>query len=113
MLIGLKRSRQMDRVGDDVNRFTCRVQTFTLPERYKGKEQAHFPTVEGVNPNPAATARVWKTDDPRRAMLSLLGDRYAVTKRSAARKLPPYSALRHVHGVRGFVARNVCPEDRN
>jgi hypothetical protein len=50
------------------------------------------------------------------AMLSVLCDRFAVTKDESLREKAAnvFAGLKRcvtVHGVKGFVARNVCPED--
>jgi hypothetical protein len=85
-----------------------------------GKEQAHLPTAGEVKrqfPNPCGYGSGMEDGAILGgAMLSLICDRYEATKeeslRTDARKV--FSGLRRcatVHGVRGFVARNVCPED--
>lgn len=85
-----------------------------------GREQAHLPTTEEVKkqyPNPCGYSTGMEDGMILNgAMLSLLADRYAVTKDEAlrARAAEVFSGMRTcatVHGVAGFVARNVCPDD--
>lgn len=85
-----------------------------------GKELAHLPTAEEVKrqyPNPCGYSTGMEDGMILGgAMLSLLCDRYAVTKEKDLRERAAevFSGMRlsaTVHGVRGFVARNVCPED--
>lgn len=86
-----------------------------------GKELAHLPTAEEVKrqyPNPCGYSTGMEDGMILGgAMLSLLSDRYAVTKEKDLRERAAevFSGMRlsvTVHGVRGFVARNVCPEDQ-
>jgi len=99
-----------------------RVQTFGdyLSSYEAGREQAHLPTAEEVKrqyPNPCGYSTGMEDGAILGgAMLSLLCDRFAVTGeeslRADAKKV--FEGLRRcvtVHGVSGFVARNVCPED--
>ncbi|WP_395737365.1 hypothetical protein [Prosthecobacter sp.] len=86
----------------------------------KGKEQAHLPTAEEVKrqyPNPCGYSTGMEDGAILGgAMLSVLCDRFAVTKEEALREKAAsvFAGLKlcaTVHGVRGFVARNVCRED--
>ncbi|MEO6740878.1 MAG: hypothetical protein ABIP20_11530 [Chthoniobacteraceae bacterium] len=98
------------------------VQTFGdyLSSYEKGKEQAHLPTAEEVSrqyPNPCGYSTGMEDGAILGgAMLSLLCDRFAVTGEEPLRDQAAsvFAGLRRcvtVHGVRGFVARNVCPAD--
>jgi hypothetical protein len=87
----------------------------------KGREQAHLPTAEEVKrqyPNPCGYSTGMEDGAILGgAMLSVLCDRFAVTGDESlrVRAADVFAGLRRcatVHGVRGFVARNVCPEDR-
>ncbi len=115
---------QIDRAWDVVwNRFYLpRVQTFGdyLSSYEPGKEQAHLPTAEEVKrqfPNPCGYSTGMEDGAILGgAMLSVLCDRFAVTSDDSLREKAAnvFQGLRRcatVHGVRGFVARNVCPED--
>ena len=115
---------QMDRAWEVTwNRFYLpKVQTFGdyLSSYEKGKEQAHLPTAEEVKrqyPNPCGYSTGMEDGAILGgAMLSLLCDRFAVTQDESLRSKAAgvFEGLRRcatVHGVRGFVARNVCPED--
>lgn len=117
-------SRKMDEVWEVVwGRFYLpKVQTFGdyLSSYEKGKEQTHLPTAEEVKrqfPNPCGYSTGMEDGAILGgAMLSVLCDRYAVTKEEFLREKAAavFEGLRRcatVHGVRGFVARNVCPED--
>lgn len=99
-----------------------KVQTFGdyLSSYEPGKEQAHLPTAEEVKrqfPNPCGYSTGMEDGAILGgAMLSVLCDRFAVTGEEALREKAAdvFAGLRRcatVHGVRGFVARNVCPED--
>lgn len=99
-----------------------KVQTFGdyLSSYDKGKEQAHLPTAEEVKrqyPNPCGYSTGMEDGAILGgAMLSVLCDRFEVTKDELLREKAAnvFSGLKRcatVHGVRGFVARNVCPED--
>ncbi|MEO6784493.1 MAG: hypothetical protein ABI318_00060 [Chthoniobacteraceae bacterium] len=99
-----------------------KVQTFGdyLSSYEAGKEQAHLPTAEEVRrqyPNPCGYSTGMEDGAILGgAMLSVLCDRFAVTGEEAlrAKAANVFEGLRRcatVHGVRGFVARNVCPED--
>ncbi len=98
------------------------VQTFGdyLSSYESGREQAHLPTPEEVRrqfPNPCGYSTGMEDGAILGgAMLSVLCDRFAVTQqeglRSQAKEV--FTGLHRcatVHGVRGFVARNVCPGD--
>lgn len=98
------------------------VQTFAdyLSSYEEGKVLAHLPSSEEVKrqyPNPCGYSTGMEDGAILGgAMLSLIVDRYAVTGeeelRAAAEKA--FRGLERcctVHGVRGFVARNVCAED--
>ena len=98
------------------------VQTFGdyLSSYEKGKEQAHLPTAEEVKrqyPNPCGYSTGMEDGAILGgAMLSVLCDRFAVTgdgslREKAASVFAGLKLCATVHGVRGFVARNVCPED--
>lgn len=117
-------SSRMDRAWEVTwSRFYLpRVQTFGdyLSSYEAGREQAHLPTAEEVKrqyPNPCGYSTGMEDGAILGgAMLSLLCDRFAVTGeeslRADAKKV--FEGLRRcvtVHGVSGFVARNVCPED--
>ncbi len=99
-----------------------KVRTFGdyLSSYEKGREQAHLPAAEEVKrqfPNPCGYSTGMEDGAILGgAMLSALCDRFAVTGEEALRKqaADAFAGLRlcvTVHGVRGFVARNVCPED--
>ena len=98
------------------------VQTFGdyLSSYEPGREQAHLPTAEEVQrqfPNPCGYSTGMEDGAILGgAMLSVLCDRFAVTHeeglRSRAKEV--FTGLHRcatVHGVRGFVARTVCPGD--
>jgi len=98
------------------------VQTFGdyLSSYEQGKEQAHLPTAEEVKlqyPNPCGYSTGMEDGAILGgAMLSVLCDRFAVTKEEAlkGKAAEVFAGLQRcvtVHGVKGFVARNVCPED--
>jgi hypothetical protein len=98
------------------------VQTFGdyLSSYEAGREQAHLPKAEEVKrqyPNPCGYSTGMEDGAILGgAMLSLLCDRFEVTGEESlrARASDVFAGLRRcatVHGVRGFVARNVCPED--
>jgi hypothetical protein len=98
------------------------VQTFGdyLSSYEQGKEQAHLPTADEVKrqyPNPCGYSTGMEDGAILGgAMLSVLCDRFAVTKDDSLRvkAADVFAGLKRcvtVHGVRGFVARNVCPED--
>lgn len=98
------------------------VQTFGdyLSSYEKGKEQAHLPTAEEVQrqyPNPCGYSTGMEDGSILGgAMLSVLCDRFAVTgdeglRAQAAQVFAGLKLCATVHGVRGFVARNVCRED--
>jgi len=99
------------------------VQTFAdyLSSYEPGKELAHLPTAEEVQrqfPNPCGYSTGMEDGMILGgAMLSIIADRYAVTKEESLRESSAkvYQGLRlcaTVHGVPGYLARNVCPEDR-
>lgn len=99
------------------------VQTFMdyLSSYEPGKELAHLPTAAEVKrqyPNPCGYSTGMEDGMILGgAMLSLLCDRYAVTHEDSLRDraFQVFSGMRRcatVHGVPGFVARNVCVEDR-
>ncbi|MEN3943916.1 hypothetical protein WJU23_21620 [Prosthecobacter sp. SYSU 5D2] len=117
-------SRQMDQAWDVTwTRFYLpQVHTFAdyLSSYEKGKEQAHLPTADEVRrqyPNPCGYSTGMEDGAILGgAMLSVLCDRFAVTGEEAlrAQAAQVFTGLRlcaTVHGVPGFVARNVCPED--
>lgn len=98
------------------------VQTFGdyLSSYEKGKEQAHLPTAEEVKrqfPNPCGYSTGMEDGAILGgAMLSVLCDRFAVAEDESLREKAAnvFTGLKRcvtVHGVRGYVARNVCPED--
>jgi hypothetical protein len=98
------------------------VQTFGdyLSSYEKGKEQAHLPTADEVKrqyPNPCGYSTGMEDGAILGgAMLSVLCDRFEVTKDESLRDKAAsvFAGLNRcvtVHGVKGFVARNVCPED--
>lgn len=98
------------------------VQTFAdyLSSYEPGKEQAHLPRAEEVKrqyPNPCGYSTGMEDGAILGgAMLSLLCDRFAATGGESLRAEATnvFAGLRRcatVHGVPGFVARNVCPED--
>lgn len=99
------------------------VETFMdyLSSYEAGKEQSHLPTAEEVGrqyPNPCGYGTGMEDGMILGgAMLSLLCDRFAVTGEESLREKAAqvYAGMRRgatVHGVSGFVARNVCPEDK-
>lgn len=99
-----------------------KAQTFGdyLSSYDKGKEQTHLPRAEEVKrqyPNPCGYSTGMEDGAILGgAMLSVLCDRFAVTgeeglRAQAARVFAGLKLCATVHGVRGFVARNVCPED--
>jgi hypothetical protein len=99
-----------------------KVQTFGdyLSSYDKGREQAHLPTAAEVRrqyPNPCGYSTGMEDGAILGgAMLSVLCDRFAVTKEDSLRQRAAdvFAGLQRcatVHGVKGFVARNVCPED--
>lgn len=115
---------QMDRAWTAVwERFYLpEVQTFGdyLSSYEKGREQAHLPSAEEVQrqyPNPCGYSTGMEDGAILGgAMLSLLCDQFADTgdvalKAKAADVFEGLQRCVTVHGVRGFVARNVCPED--
>lgn len=98
------------------------VQTFGdyLSSYEKGREQAHLPTAAEVRrqfPNPCGYSTGMEDGAILGgAMLSVLCDRFEATKDETLRTKAAqvFAGLRRcvtVHGVKGFVARNVCPED--
>ena len=102
--------------------FLPQVQTFRdyLSSYEPGKEQAHLPTAEEVKrqyPNPCGYSTGMEDGMILGgAMLSLICDRFAVTgEESPARAgragIRGMRRCATVHGVPGFIARNVCPED--
>ncbi|MGB3121812.1 MAG: hypothetical protein WBE58_23505, partial [Verrucomicrobiales bacterium] len=114
----------MDRAWEVTwNRFYLpQVQTFGdyLSSYESGREQAHLPTAEEVKrqyPNPCGYSTGMEDGAILGgAMLSLLCDRFAATRDESLRQkaVNVFAGLYRcatVHGVRGFVARNVCPED--
>lgn len=99
------------------------VQTFAdyLSSYEEGKELAHLPTAEEVGrqyPNPCGYGTGMEDGMILGgAMLSIIADMYAVTgdeklRDSIAKVFNGVRLCATVHGVPGFVARNVCPEDR-
>lgn len=118
-------SLQMDRAREVIweSFYLPEIQTFGdyLSSYEKGKEQAHLPTAEEVKrqyPNPCGYSTGMEDGAILGgAVLSMLCDRYAVTGDEALREKADkvFEGLKRcatVHGVRGFVARNVCREDR-
>jgi len=99
-----------------------KVQTFGdyLSSYETGKEQAHLPTTEEVKrqyPNPCGYSTGLEDGAILGgAMLSALCDQFTVTGEETLRQ-KAYNVFEGlyrcvtVHGVRGFVARNICPED--
>lgn len=86
-----------------------------------GQELSHLPTAEEVKrqfPNPCGYSTGMEDGMILGgAMLSILDDRYAVTgDKSLQDDMRRVFSGMHlavtVHGVRGFLARSVCPEDR-
>ncbi len=86
-----------------------------------GQELAHLPTADEVArqyPNPCGYGTGMEDGMILGgAMLSLICDRFAVTGEVSLRDRAAqvFSGMRRcatVHGVAGFVARNVCPHDR-
>lgn len=117
-------AENIDRAWDAVwSRFYLpKAQTFGdyLSSYEKGKEQAHLPTAEEVKrqyPNPCGYSTGMEDGAILGgAMLSVLCDRFEVTKDELLREKAAnvFTGLKRcvtAHGVRGFVARNVCPED--
>jgi len=99
------------------------TQTFAdyLSSYEPGRELAHLPTAEEVKrqfPNPCGYSTGMEDGMILGgAMLSIIADRYAVTHDETLRERMAgvFAGMRlaaTVHGVPGFVARNVCPEDR-
>ena len=99
-----------------------KVQTFGdyLSSYEKGKEQAHLPTADEVKrqyPNPCGYSTGMEDGAILGgAMLSVMCDRFEVTKDESLREKAAsvFAGLKRcvsVHGVKGFAARNVCPED--
>jgi hypothetical protein len=99
------------------------VQTFMdyLSSYEAGKELAHLPTAEEVArqyPNPCGYGTGMEDGMILGgAMLSLICDRFAVTGEESLRDSATqvFGGMRRcatVHGVPGFIARNVCVEDR-
>ena len=99
-----------------------KVQTFGdyLSSYEKGREQAHLPTADEVRrqyPNPCGYSTGMEDGAILGgAMLSVLCDRFEVTKDESlrAKAANVFAGLHRcvtAHGVKGFVARNVCPED--
>ncbi len=99
------------------------VQTFMdyLSSYEPGKELAHLPTAKEVGrqyPNPCGYGSGMEDGMiSGGAMLSLICDRFAVTGEESLhdRAAQVFGGMRRcatVHGVPGFIARNVCPEDR-
>lgn len=98
------------------------VQTFGdyLSSYGKGREQSHLPSAEEVKrqyPNPCGYSTGMEDGAILGgAMLSILCDRFEVARDESLKQKAAdvFQGLRRcvtVHGVRGFVARNVCPED--
>ena len=98
------------------------VQTFGdyLSSYERGKEQSHLPTADEVKrqyPNPCGYSTGMEDGAILGgAMLSVLCDRFAATKDESLREKAAnvFSGLKRcatVHGVKGFVSRNACPED--
>jgi hypothetical protein len=98
------------------------VQTFGdyLSSYDKSQEQKHLPTAEEVRrqfPNPCGYSTGMEDGAILGgAMLSVLCDQFEVTKDPALsdKAESVFAGLKRcvtVHGVKGFVARNVCPED--
>ncbi len=115
---------RMDLAGELVwTRFYLpEVETFGdyLSSYEPGREQAHLPTVDEVRrqyPNPCGYSTGMEDGAILGgAMLSLFCDQFAVTGEKSLRDdaAKVFSGLRRcatVHGVSGFVARNVCPGD--
>ncbi|TWU10331.1 hypothetical protein Pla52o_57050 [Novipirellula galeiformis] len=106
------------------NRFFQKdVQTFAdyLSSYEPGKELSHLPTAEEVRrqyPNPCGYGTGMEDGMILGgAMLSIITDMYAVTEDESLRESAKqvYSGVRlcaTVHGVPGFLARNVCRDDR-
>ena len=106
------------------NRFFQKdVETFMdyLSSYEAGKELTHLPTAEEVKrqyPNPCGYGTGMEDGMILGgAMLSLLCDRFAVTgeKSLSEKAAKVFSGMRRaatIHGVPGFVARNVCVEDQ-
>ncbi|MFO1437962.1 MAG: hypothetical protein U1F81_06525 [Verrucomicrobiaceae bacterium] len=122
--VSLCHAQNIERAWDMVwSRFYLpKVQTFGdyLSSYEKGKEQAHLPTAEEVRrqyPNPCGYSTGMEDGAILGgAMLSMLCDRFEVTKDESLREKAAnvFAGLQRcatVHGVKGFVARNVCPED--
>lgn len=117
-------AENIDRAWDAVwSRFYLpKVQTFGdyLSSYENGMEQAHLPTAEEVKrqyPNPCGYSTGMEDGAILGgAMLSVLCDRFEVAKDESLREKAAnvFTGLKRcvtAHGVRGFVARNVCPED--
>ena len=117
-------ARNIDKAWDVVwSRFYLpSVQTFGdyLSSYEKDREQAHLPTAAEVRrqyPNPCGYSTGMEDGAILGgAMLSLLCDRFVVTGDASLRQRASdiFAGLERcatVHGVKGFVARNVCPED--
>jgi hypothetical protein len=99
-----------------------KVQTFAdyLSSYEAGHEQDHLPKAEEVQrqyPNPCGYGTGMEDGMILGgAMLSILADRFEVTGEDELRRQSRqvFEGMRRcvsVHGVPGFVARNVCPED--
>ncbi|KLU01163.1 putative transmembrane protein [Rhodopirellula islandica] len=99
------------------------VQTFAdyLSSYEPGQELAHLPTAEEVQrqyPNPCGYSTGMEDGMILGgAMLSILADKYAVTnddtlRETAKQVFRGVHLCATVHGVPGFLARNVCAEDR-
>ncbi|MFK5924465.1 MAG: hypothetical protein QM496_19990 [Verrucomicrobiota bacterium] len=99
------------------------VETFMdyLSSYEEGKELTHLPSAEEVNrqyPNPCGYSTGMEDGMILGgAMLSLICDRFSVTGEDDLRdrSAQVFRGMRRcvtVHGVPGFVARNICPEDR-
>jgi len=102
--------------------FQADTQSFMdyLSSYESGRELAHLPTAEEVSrqyPNPCGYSTGMEDGMILSgAMLSLICDRFSVTGEESLcdRSTQVFSGMRRcatVHGVPGFVARNVCPED--
>jgi hypothetical protein len=98
------------------------TQTFMdyLSSYEAGKEQLHLPTTDEVKrqyPNPCGYSTGMEDGMILGgAVLSLLCDRFAVTGEdflhdNAAQVFSGMRRCATIHGVPGFIARNVCPED--
>lgn len=102
--------------------FQADTQTFMdyLSSYEPGRELAHLPTAAEVGrqyPNPCGYGTGMEDGMILGgAMLSMICDRFAVTKEEslradAARVFGGMRRCATVHGIPGFVARNVCPQD--